>query len=469
MIDWSYNLLSREEKLLLCRLSVFVGSWNLEAAEQVCAGSSDISSSDVLDLLIHLVDKSLVILDESRYRMLETTRQYAREKLLDLDEGKMLRERHAAYFLDFAEKAEQEIHGTNQVYWMDQFEMDEDNIRAALDWCITKNNTGAALHLLGAWARTGRHIFSEILSWFVRIKALPDIRDHPALYAKLLNYVGRRIYLRGDVRYGASLIEESQALWLKLGAEGELGLAETLDILGEMGHGDKTSQSFFEESLKIYQKHGNDWGIGRVLYGLGSKAMWDRDYVEAQKQFMKSLTKFQKLGDQIEVARVLIIQGELARLQDDYERARKCYEQAIEICQEAHFRSFKSSIFINLVWVFLHEEDDQGAKVLLKKTCELSKEDANDDYAIIDCLIGFASTLGLTGKPEQAAWLFSASKHLLEGLSLSLDPSDQKEFDHYLAFVRVQLDETAFAQAWDEGSAMTIEQAITFALKETDE
>jgi non-specific serine/threonine protein kinase len=465
-IDWSYNLLFREEKLLLCRLSVFLGGWDLEAAEQVCAGSNDISSSEVLDLLTHLVDKSLVILEEPRYRMLETTRQYARENLLDLEEGKMLRERHLAYFLELAENAEQEIHGPGRIDGTNRLKLDNDNIRAALDWCVSEGNTEVALRLLGVWTRAGLHHFSEIKNWFQKIRALPDIMEHPALYARLLSYMGRSSDIVGDYRHARLLMEESRALWVKLGPEGELGLAEALAFFAVISLGGETAaRPLLEQSFELYQKHGNHWGMARVMFGLGLEAMWVCNYVEAEEQFKKSLAKFQELGDYAEIRRVFNMMGELARLQDDYERAGACYEQAIKTAKELGHGA--QIVLLNLGWVFLHENDYHRAKVLFKESFELLNNDGNQ-YALILWLGGFASIFAMTGKLEHAARLFGASAQLLKN-TRSLEPSDQKEFDHYVALVRAQLDDTAFAKAWAAGCEMTLEQAIAFALKETNE
>src|SRR4030095_15566074 len=125
LIDWSYDILTENERLLLRRLSVFAGGWTLEAAEEVCVGQNDILSYDVLDLLTQLVNKSLVVViaegsqsGETRYRLLETIRQYAREKLLEAGGGESIRDKHLAYFVKLVEQAEPELYHSNQLFWM---------------------------------------------------------------------------------------------------------------------------------------------------------------------------------------------------------------------------------------------------------------------------------------------------------------------------------------------------------------
>src|SRR5262249_41940656 len=140
------------ERVLLRRLSVFAGGWTLEAAEKVCASDS-LESKRILDLLLRLVDKSLVIAEthdaESRYHMLETIRQYAHEKLWQAGEGEIMRQRHLAYFVDLAERAEPNLRAFDMVMWLDRLEAELDNIRFALE-CALESDIQAELRLSSA-------------------------------------------------------------------------------------------------------------------------------------------------------------------------------------------------------------------------------------------------------------------------------------------------------------------------------
>jgi predicted ATPase len=139
LIDWSYDLLSVEERILFRRLAVFAGGWTLEAAEAVCPGTG-LKEDDVLDLLTALADKSLVVFEgqgeEKRYRFLETVRAYAGEKLFDFEEAALIRRQHCDWCLVLAEKAEPELFGPKTPIWIRRLEADYANIRAALDWCL---------------------------------------------------------------------------------------------------------------------------------------------------------------------------------------------------------------------------------------------------------------------------------------------------------------------------------------------
>jgi predicted ATPase/class 3 adenylate cyclase len=470
-IAWSYNLLSGDEKFLLCRLSIFVGGWSLEAAEQVCVEGGD--GFDVLDLLTRLVEKSLVNLDGSRYRMLETTRQFAREKLIDSDEGATMHENHLIYFLNLAEQGDRQIHGPDQVVWMDRLERESDNFRAALDWCVSEQNTESALYLLAALSTAWdyRGYFYEIEGWFDKIRVLPEVNGYPAPYAKVLNIIGRHQSLVGEFRLAQSISKDSQEIWLKLGAEGERGLAENLDCQGSIALYDEknieTAKALFGQSFKLYQKHGDEWGMAWLIFRFGSVAFVQGLYAEAEDAYLKSLTKFRELGDKSMAANVLAGLGEMARFLDDYERAGKFWEQNLDIFREARRRFALAYPFHGLAWVSLRKCDYDKARTLFEESLTLSIESGNKSVIAI-CLAGLAGILGETGKPEQAARLFGAVEFLLKDIS-RLEPQDQKDFDHYVTVVREQLDEAAIENAWAEGRTMMMEQAIKYALEEIDE
>src|SRR5579884_1453224 len=192
LIDWSYDLLSEAERTLLRRLSVFLGGWTLEAAEAVCADASHappraaamgagehaaapleagsrenaggpVAAEAVLDLLSRLVDKSLVLVEESaeaeaRYRLLETVRQYSRDRLMESEEARDLRCRHRDWFLTLAEGAERRLRGPDQVAWLNRLAQEHDNLRMALEWCRAEEDAGAeaGLRLAGALWRFWR-------------------------------------------------------------------------------------------------------------------------------------------------------------------------------------------------------------------------------------------------------------------------------------------------------------------------
>src|SRR3989442_141613 len=194
-IDWSYDLLSDSERALLRRLAVFAGGITLEAAEEVCAGTT-IADTDVLDLITELVAKSLVQAEDSpqeaRFRLLETIREYGLSKLREAGEAEWVRKRHSDWFIALAERAEQELRGKDQTAWFSRLEVALDNLRAALDWCSSTGDAEGYLRLAGAmgtfWRTYG--YLSEGRAWLERgltaSKVPLSIRAKAMVWAALL-------------------------------------------------------------------------------------------------------------------------------------------------------------------------------------------------------------------------------------------------------------------------------------------
>ncbi len=175
-IDWSHHLLSEKERILFRRLSVFMGGFTLEAAEAVCAGNG-IEQDEVLDLLSHLIDKSLVAVaqrsGEARYRLLETIRQYGQDKLQEFGEAANLRRNHCDWYVGLSERAESEILGARQGSWFDRLEVEHDNLRAALGWSLEQKEAETAARMGAAiwrfWLLRG--YMSEGRRWLERALA----------------------------------------------------------------------------------------------------------------------------------------------------------------------------------------------------------------------------------------------------------------------------------------------------------
>ncbi len=474
-IDWSHDLLTEPEHILFRRLAIFAGGFTLEAAEAVTAGD-DVSKSQVTDLLGQLINKSLVTVEarsgyadaNTRYGMLETIREYAREKLDESGETERVRQRHRDFFIAFAEQAEPKLKGAEQFEWLDRLEVEHDNWRAAWD-CAIEREIELALRLASAlldfWLMRGNP--GEGRAWLAQLLERTNQWAQTAKRAHTLGVAGQLAYSQRDFAAAHSLLAEALAIARRSDDKREIAFA--LLCLGRTAHrqhDDRAAQAVTEECLTIYQGLQDQWGIAMTIYLLAAVAAAEGHYAEAEERYMQSLAKFQELGDKLRAGYVLNGLGELARLLGDYERAGKFYEQDIEILKERRSPVALVTPSVNRAWVALHGGDYHKAKALFEESLRLSNEYGNKNGTTIS-LAGFASVLEMTGKPEQAARLFGAVESLLEGIGMAgrMDPSDQKEFDHYVAAVRAQLDEAAVAKAWAEGRAMTLEQAVEFALQ----
>ncbi len=270
LIDWSHSLLTDPERLLLRRLSVFLGGWTLAAAEAVCAGDG-LEESQVLDLLSQLLNKSLVAVEnlegEIRYRLLETIRQYARGKLFDSGETPRVADRHLDYFLSFAEEAEKHLSGSEQVAWLNRLQTEHDNMRAAIEWSRAGTaETAASLRLVGAlWQ-----------FWYIRgfisegrrhlRQALAESTNAPAgMRARALTGASLLAHAQGDYERGPVLIDESIALSRKSGDRKELMAAlGVASILAEYREEYERGRQMQEESLVLARELGDKAGIATV-------------------------------------------------------------------------------------------------------------------------------------------------------------------------------------------------------------
>jgi len=473
-IAWSHHLLTGTELILFRRVAVFVGGFTLDAAQAVCA-DADIQQVQVLDVLSHLVDKSLVIVDEqgleTRYRQLETIREYAREQLDGAGETARLRQQHRDFFIGLAEKAEPKLRGAEQFEWLDRLEVEHDNWRAAWGYAI-ESDAALALRLASAllefWLmrgdpREGREWMAKL---FERIKAWGET----ARRAQALNVAGRLAHYQSDFVVARTLLEQSLRIARGLGDKKEIAFA--LVWLGKTAvyqRDYQIAQSLLEEGFAMYQELQDEWGIATAFQRLAEIAEIRGYSGKEQKEFfLHTLAKYQTLGNRFLAAQVLNALGENARFEEEYESAGIFYEQALEVHRELGRFPTATPLF-NLAWVAVHSGDYQKARRLFEESLKLHREYGYKIGMVEECLGGFAAILGMIGKPEAAARLFGAVEALLEkiGRAGGMEQLDQKEYDYYVAAVRAQLNESALAKCWAEGHALTLEQAIEYALEKS--
>jgi hypothetical protein len=210
-IDWSYDLLSESEKRTLERPAVFATDFPLSAAEAVITGD-EIESSNVVDLLGHLVDKSLVLADDrggvTRYRLLETIRQYAQERLEEAGEANVLRRRHAEHYASFAEAAGEGLRGRDEAVWTTRVEAELDNLRAALAWAVASGEADLALRLVAPLSLSGTRVGYVTGTWASSVVQLPEASAHP-LYPVVQAWAGWAANVAGDRQAGLRLCRQA--------------------------------------------------------------------------------------------------------------------------------------------------------------------------------------------------------------------------------------------------------------------
>jgi predicted ATPase/class 3 adenylate cyclase len=433
LIDWSYDLLSDPEKSLLQRVSVFAGGWTLESAEQVCSSSGDgIEDWEVLDLLTGLADKSLVGFEQrdgkTRYGLLETVRQYGRDRLLESGENEAIRARHRDHFLSLAEQAEPELTGSNQVAWMERLEVEHDNLRAALEWSAREpGGAEAGLRISGAISRFWiiRGHLSEGRMHLERALGREDPQSRTKERAKALNGAGNILRWQGDYVAARTPFEESLEIRREIGDQ--LGVARSLGNLGLVSHmhGDyTTAQSLSEESLAISRKLGDRWGIALTLGNLGEYSYYAGAYAAARAFQEEALAIQRELNDQWGIANALKNLGDVAQEQGEYAAARAFQQESLTVFKEL-----------------------------------------GDRWGIAEVLHGLGVAAGGQGHADRAARLWGAAEAIREANSTPMDPDEHRKHTLRVAAARESMGNKAFSAAWNEGRSMSMEKAIAYALE----
>jgi predicted ATPase/class 3 adenylate cyclase len=527
LIDWSYDILSENEQVLLRRLSVFAGNWTLEAAEAVCAGDAvskeDIQSYDVLDLLSQLVNKSLVMVIEElqssekflspksplRYRMLETIRQYGREKLLEVGEGTTIRDGHFNYYLQTAQQILPEFFGPNELVWLVWLDHEWDNLRAAVEWSMeTRPHDGLELvNCLGYLFLANQDNLMEMRNWLL------ELTSHPANSArtasKARGWLHWSWYANANSESSAriqSMIEEAVSIYEELGDQNglahgylaaalaadtlETGLAsfeKALTLLHETN--DKISTAFallyfgwlietqdytrklaaLEESLSIYRELGFLSGIIETLKQLGALAIREGNFELAHLRLDEALSILQGhasiLGNSITMSYDL---GDLAYYEGNYELAQIYYENCLAWANQKGLALSEVWANARLGYLYTRLGERENAQFYYREAL-IPYQKGKTRVGVLFTVEGFASLAVCEHQWGKAIKLFSWASKQRENNGELRPPVEQVSVDRDLAAIRDHLTDTEIARLASEGNAMTTDQAITLALDESNE
>jgi predicted ATPase len=420
-IEWSHELLLAEEKLLFARLAVFPGC-TLESAEQVADAD--------LDTLQSLVDKSLLRRTEDRFWMLETIREYATERLEESDEAEELELRHAEHFLALAEEAEP--HLENEVLggggeWLDRLERELDNFRAALDQLGASGETERALRLAGAlsdlWASRG-----HVAEGRRRLEsALRADKGPTAARAKALNGAADLAAVSGD--------------------PATMGLRA-------------------EEALALHRRLGDPRGAAESLQQLGYAVSEEGDWQRAQQLLQESVRLFRDLGDEQYALWTTRTLAWTYAESGDLDRARALYEDDLRRTRVFGSKSLEAALLGSLAWLAVSEGRVQDALPLLKQSLRI-RRDLGDRVEIAMGLCSVARAITPLGKVRTAVRLISCFDGLREETGGG-EPWVARMNEETLATIRTELDEAAFDEEWEQGRSLTVDEAVSLALRELE-
>jgi predicted ATPase len=465
-MDWSYHLLSAQEQALFRRLSVFAGSFSLEAAEAICAGEPG-EAGDVLEVLSSLIDKSLVLMEqrsaEARYRLLETMRQYGQEKLQQAGEVAAVRRCHGDWYVRFVERAGPEAVGLQQIEWLQRVELEHDNIRTALAWSLEQAEAepgariGAAIWrfwLYRGYLTEGRTVLERILQ---------HLSEQTAVRAQVLHAAGVLAFYQVDYARANILLEES--LELSRALPDREGIAYALTALGNLSssRGDYLqATTFYAESLPLLRELGDKRVMVLALSGWGLALLALGEYERAIALCEESLALARELGSPQSVAGSLTTLAIAVLERGDYERARGLCEESLAIRQQLADKGGSAHTLTILGHVALSQGSYAQAKAHYDVSLSLRQE-LGDKEGIAAALEGLAGVAQGQGQPLSAARLYGAAQVLRDAIGAPLAPTDRASYERRLADVRVQLEAASFEKAATEGRAFTLEHAIAEA------
>ena len=414
-IEWSYELLSSEEQQLVARLSVFAGGFALEAAERVADAN--------LDTLQSLVEKSLLRFTNERFWMLETIREYATERLGASGEAQELRRRFTEYFLALGEEAAVPLRYDSRE-WLDRLESDYANLRSALDSLDALGDTQAVLRLAGAIWRF----------WF--------LRAHPA--------EGRR-------RLEGAVVADRRPTAAR--ARALIGATVVTFNLGDL----PAARPWAEEALTLHRDLGDDWGTALSLHCLGGQFVEEGDPGRAVPLIEEGLERFRELGDDkyalMAMSNLAWAYAELG----ERDRARVLHEEALELARELHDERGEAHSLFELATFALEEGRLADASSMLKASLRIFSDRSEPLWIRID-LSFMAAVLAREGRGARAALLLASAHALQDEIGSRSFVWLEERDEQTLATVRALLDEVAFDESWEQGTKLSVDEAVALAL-----
>lgn len=478
-MDWSYDLLSAPERILFHRLSVFAGGWTLEAAEAVASDTSSIPAEYVLDLLGGLVNKSLVAVEfqaETRYHLLETIRQYAYERLIMSAEKQEIENQYFDFYLRFVDQADTKLKTAEHQFWLKRLDIEKDNLRRAL---VYGQSAGRyedilqfAVSLFWFWQtigyiREGRSVLANLLA--ITSEFLP--RDQPsaiAARAKALWAAGTLAWIQSDYSMARAQLEESLGLWRSLGETDISGLAITLRELGIVAtyQGELDyALAVLEESIRLMQEQGEIWNLALAFYNLGLVYETRNDVGTARVNYEKSLSLFRQLNNPWGLAVSLNGLGRIAGRQADYGIAQSHLEESLKLSRALEDRWSVAGTLYMLGEVALLQGDLEQAREPFLQSLVLNQT-VGDQAMIGFTLHNLGKIAQLNGQLQQAAQLFGAAQSLRDesASTTSWSLTDHAQCQQDIVSLHRTLGHEAHEPAWIKGQAMSVDEAIEYAL-----
>ncbi|MGH2600996.1 MAG: ATP-binding protein, partial [Dehalococcoidia bacterium] len=482
-IAWSYELLSPPEQTLFRRLAVFAGGWTLEAADDVCGlweqgtGNREqspplhpVPSEDILDVLSQLVEQSLVVAqddgDDVRYRLLETIREYALEKLTAAGEDARARDRHLAYVASVAAAAAPEMEwGAAGLTWLKRLDRERDNLDAALSWAATAGDVAAGQQMTAAlwrfWWQRGR--FTEGRRWYDWALGLPA---EPSVRARLLARAGQLAYWQGDMPAAQRLYEASLALNREQDDMPEI--ASVLHRMGllaaDLGDGEQ-GLVLCAESVALCRGLGDDRGLAYALLSASAVAWMGSHADRAETYAEEALALCRAAGSPLLTPYVLRILIGVANLRGDSARASLLGEECLTLFREIEDPNGLIAALVDLLDLARCEGDLEAVETHGREALFVLRRLGLSRYTAITLEI-MAWAAQMRGRPERAAALLGAAGAVRDATGIARDALERSAYEQTLAGLRAAAGDGRFTAGWTRGRALSPDAAIAEALAE---
>lgn len=464
-LEWSYGLLAPYEQEFFALQAVFVGRFTLDAVEAVAAADE---TTPVLDLVQAAIDHSLLQRDrttdgETVFWMLHTVREYAGEHLAADPRAPTLLRRHAEYYLQLAERAEPELRSGAQLVWLRRLALEQDNLRAALDWLLA-HDVSRGLRLAGAlrlfWVVRGD--LSEGRRWLSRGLSISVDLDAP-IRAKALLAAADLAGEQKDFVEAIRLYEQSLELWEASGDQANAALV--VNNLGNLyrARGDMTTAAaLFERNRVLWHSLGNAEKEARALGNLGLVALSSGDNVAADELIAASLAIFSRLDDSLNIARGLNNRGYALLFQERFTEAQPILEASLARFRELGEKVGIANTLSNLATA------NRGAGRLGPATEHALEslqlfEELGDHNGIAECLQVLAAVAAARQQPERAVQLVAAAQRLRQSIGAQLPPNERTLLDGLSNRLRRAVGDKRFAAVWLLGETLSTADALLLA------
>ncbi len=464
-LDWSYGLLADSEQTVFCHLAVFPGSFSIDAAEKVCT-EAGVAAGEGLDVLARLVDKSLVTAldsgDETRYRLLEPLRQFAHEHLVEMTMEARAEQQLCNWCAALAAEATANLFGPEQGPWLDRLETEHDNLRAALTWSLSHGGASIAGQIAANiwlfWQMRG--YLAEGHRWIDQI--LADLPEPTSLRANLLWIAG--ILARPNPELGQRHFSESLAIWQALGDDvGTLRTLASQAFMAQILNDHERAVAYLEQSLLLARASSGELALADILSGLALSVLELGDLDRAELLCEEALDLCNRSGDLRVEAAAKANLGLIWLARRDEQRAAEFWEESLQLRQRIGDHGGIAHVQVLQAGLALRNEDYARANVLYQVSLTSRQQTGYHD-GIPSILEGLSAVASVQRDPIRAVQLAASADALRAAMGLPIPSSERDALDRTLATARRCLDSQDFTQAWNEGLALSLDQAHATAM-----